>query len=366
MAFKYTIIEEYFKKLIASGEIKKGEKISSEAELSKQFSLSRQTVRNAISNLVDSGMLYSVQGKGTFVRNEPVSKTKTYLLGLGAQYYNYYSIFPKIISGISKQVEPYGYSIIVSETQNTFEGESRCLQSFLDKNVDGLIMEPCKTALPNINENIYYEFLKRGIPVIFFNGYKKDMDCSYIVSNDEMGGYNAAKHLIECGHRNIIMFFKYDDIQGHERFKGASRAFIENGIPMPDKNIFWFSTEDYAYFMSLNNSEDGRYDKQFNECIGRSTAMIVYNDLIAAKAVQLLRLKGIKVPEDYSIVSFDDTRQVDITTGYLTSVDHPSLLMGQELGKAIISMFRNPEHRIRKVLDCRLIIGNSVNTKISY
>lgn len=364
MAFKYTIIEDYFKNQIASGQIKKGEKISSEAELSKQFNLSRQTVRNAIANMVDAGLLYSVQGKGTFVRNETLSKNKTFLLGFGTQYYNNYSIFPKIISGISEQIEPHGYSIIISETQNTFEGEVRCLQSFLDKNVDAIIMEPCKTALPNVNAGIYYEFVRRGIPIIFFNGYRKEMDCSYIVANDEMGGYNAAKYLIENGHREIGMFFKYDDIQGHERFRGVCRALSESGIPVIDKNILWHSTEDYPYFWGLENTDDDRFDKQFYECFSRSTAMIVYNDFIAAKAVQLLKLKGKEVPRDYSIISFDDTRQVNISSGYLTSVEHPSLLMGQALGKAILEMFRNPEIRIRKALDCKVVMRNSVKNTI--
>jgi GntR family transcriptional regulator of arabinose operon len=360
MAFKYVIIEDYFKKQIASGQIKIGEKISSEAELSKQFNLSRQTVRNAISNMVDAGLLYSVQGKGTFVRNKILSKNKTFLIGFGTQYYNNYSIFPKIISGISEQIEPHGYSIIISETQNTFEGEARCLQSFIDKNVDAIIMEPCKTALPNINASMYYEFARRGIPIVFFNGYRKDMDCSFVVANDEMGGYNAAKHLIERGHRDISMFFKYDDIQGHERFRGACRALNEYGISLVDKNVLWLSTEDYPYFWGLDNTDDDRFDKQFYGCFSRSTAMIVYNDFIAAKAIQLLKLKGQEVPNDYSIISFDDTRQVSTSSGFATSVEHPSLLMGQELGKAIMAILRNPESSTQKALDCKVIVGNTV------
>ena len=362
MAYKYTQIEEYLKEQIYSGTIQKGDKISSEAELSKQFNLSRQTVRNAISALIESGLLYSAQGKGTFVRNKPLSKPKTFLLGLGTQFYTNYSIFPKIVSGISELTESQGYSIIISETQNTYEGESRCLQSFLDKNVDGLIMEPCKTTLPNVNNKLYKEFVSRGIPIIFFNGYRNDLDCSYVVSNDEIGGYNAARHLLENGHRDISVFLKFDDLQGHERFRGIYRAFDEYGIIPAEKNMLWFSTEDYPYFWDLSSNENDKFDKQFYDCFSRSTAIIAYNDFIAAKALQLLKLKGIKIPEDYSIVSFDDTKQVNIVNRRITSIEHPSLIMGQRLGKAILGMICNPEIRIQEKLDCIMVIGDSVKT----
>jgi GntR family transcriptional regulator of arabinose operon len=359
MSYKYLQIEEYIKEQIFTGGFGKGEKISSEAELSKQFNVSRQTIRTAISNLVKSGLLYTVQGKGIFVADGRQGKAGTNLIGFATMRFSDYNIFPKIITGINSRTMLKGYSLVVGETQNTIEGEFCCLKGFLEKGVEALIVDPCKSVLPTPNLDIYKEFERRGIPVIFYNGYRADLDYSYVVADDQLGGYMAAKHLLDYGHRKISGIFKLDDIQAHKRFQGFAMAFREYGVPIPEEVIFWFSTEDYKYFWNDSNEESSRLDDLIMDKISDSTAMVAYNDYIAVKILKLLQKHKIKFPEEFSLVSFDDTDLTSFSSVAITSIKHPSMAMGEKLGESVLDLLTNTTKRIRQVLPTEIIIRES-------
>ncbi len=359
MAYKYLQLEEYIKDRILTGNFKTGEKISSESELAKQFNLSRLTVRTAISNLVKSGLLYTVQGKGTYVAEGTSSKTKTQLIGFATMRFNDYSIFPKIIAGINSQTITEGYSLMISETQNTIEGEYSCLINFLEKGIDALIIDPCKSALPNPNLELYQEFAKREIPVVFYNGYRAELEYSYVIADDRQGGYLAAKHLLDYGHRKICAIFKMDDRQGHSRFHGFAQAYREYGLPVPEDNILWFSTEDYLSFWNGANGDSSKLDNLMMEKINKSTAMVAYNDYVTVKVLKLLVKYGVKCPDDFSIVSFDDTDLTSFSDVTITSILHPSLTMGEKLGAAILELFHQPSKIIRQIIPMNIVVRQS-------
>lgn len=362
MPYKYAQLEDYLKSRILSDGLKSGDKIDSEADLTRKFGISRQTVRAAIADLVKSGYLYTVHGKGTFVRGAAAQKERSYILGLAPQYFKVYNIFPRIMDGINEQIKGEGYNLILAETQNTFAGERSCLQNFLNRDLDGLIMEPCKTMLPNPNLDLYEEFRRRGLPVLFFNGFRSELDCSYVVADDEGGGYACTKYLLDKGHRKLCAFFKFDDQQGHNRFKGMARALMERGLLPSERHISWFSTEDYPLFWEEEEREENRFVGQMLEFAKDCTAVIAYNDFIAVKILKILKKHGIRVPEDISLVSFDDT---DITAPFgigITSVEHPGYAMGRELGKGILELLQNPGQSVRQVLPCGLRPRDSVKT----
>ncbi|MCI1954758.1 MAG: GntR family transcriptional regulator [Oscillospiraceae bacterium] len=359
MAYKYLRLKEDIKSRILSGQLKNGEKIGSEAELSRQYHVSRQTVRGALAELVREGLLYTVQAKGSFVCSEPGRKTKTGLLGFGTELFKRYNIFPNIITGINEVVSTQEYNILICEDQNTLAGERKCLENFLEKNVDGLIIEPCKSMLPCVNLDLYSEFLRRKIPIVFFDGCHPEVGASCVLADDEEGGYQAAKCLLGNGHRDICAFLKFDDMQGYRRLKGAARAFREAGVPVREDRIVWFSTEDYDYFWDTEG-KDRRFDPAILNFAETCTAMIAYNDLVAAKALRLFRRQGIRVPQDFSLVSFDDT---DLTKPFgvgVTSVPHPSYRMGRTVGEFMVKMLKDPEKKFQSVLPCEIILRDSV------
>ena len=87
-------------------------------------------------------------------------------------------------------------------------------------NVDGLIVEPSKSVLPNSNLDMYRQISASGVPILFIHGTYRSLNYSYVIEDDVKAGYLAAKHLLDMKHSSVGGIFKVDDVQGHGRFKG--------------------------------------------------------------------------------------------------------------------------------------------------
>jgi GntR family transcriptional regulator of arabinose operon len=222
---KYEMLKSYIMETIKSEKLEHGQKIYTENELADKLNVSRHTVRKAIGALVNEGWLYRQQGKGTFVGNKIAEKDKkTKIIGVITTYMNDY-IFPSIIRGIDSVLSEKGYNIVLLCTYNQHEKERNCLESIQHQDIEGLIVEPTKSALPNPNMDVYNDIVKSGIPLLFINGFNKDIKSSYVIEDDISAGYLATKHLIELGHKSICGIFKIDDIQGHNRFSGFHKDY---------------------------------------------------------------------------------------------------------------------------------------------
>lgn len=345
---KYQKLKGYIIETIESRALKPGEKIYSENELAEKFGISRHTVRHAIGELVSEGWLYREHGKGTFVDkrqadrrpDEKTSQTKT--IGVITTYLNDY-IFPAIIRGIDSVLSRNGYNIMLGCTYNQHEKERTCLENLKKQNIVGLIVEPTRSALPNPNLDLYRELSNIGIPALFIHGRYKDIDYSFIVEDDIGAGYMATKHLIDLGHGKIGGVFKMDDIQGHYRFAGFQKAHLEAGLKLPDSRVLWFDTDEADVIFKRGGTE------RFAGLLSGCSAVVCYNEQIAVKVLDAIRENGLNVPEDISLVSFDDSQLAVASEVKLTTVAHPKEGLGEEAAKAIIEMVegRNSHYDVK-------------------
>lgn len=342
------MVKDRIKEWITSGDIKPGDKIYSENELVKMFGVSRHTVRQAIGDLVHEGWLYREQGAGTFCSNRAIqqkqdqesSTTKQPAaengknIGVITTYISDY-IFPTIIRGIEAYLTDQGYSLTLASTDNNIEKEKQCLQSMLSRNIDGLIVEPTKSSSYNQNVNYYLELEKNNIPYLMINQYYSQLVPPHIIVDDKKGGFIATEHLIELGHQNIIGIFKTDDLQGVHRMQGYIQAFRDNNLTLSPEMIISYTTEE------KDNSLLDQVRKILLTSDTRPTGIVCYNDQIAIAVLNLLRELEFNVPEDISIVGFDDSYLAEATETKLTSVTHPKMEMGIEAAKWIVSAVEN-------------------------
>ncbi len=350
---KYQKLKEYLIDTIKSNQLKPGERIYSENELAEKFEISRHTVRQAIGELASEGWLYREQGKGTFVNRRPDEKPlQTKTIGVITTYLNDY-IFPAIIRGIDRVVSENGYNIILACTYNQHERERLCLENFKNQNIDGLIVEPTKSTLPNPNLDMYRDLSSAGIPVLFIHGCYKELNYSYIVEDDILAGYMATKHLIELGHSRIGAVFKMDDIQGHYRFSGFQKAHLEAGLKYSDSRIIWFYTDEVEE--KIKSGGGGRFSSFLEEC----TAVVCYNDQIALEVLDIIRENGLSVPEDLSLVSFDDSQLAVASEIKLSTVAHPKEALGEEAGRAIINMIERKKDYYKVKMKPELVVRGS-------
>lgn len=297
---KYQKLYHWAHTLITSGVIKNMDKFPSETILQKKFGYSRQTVRTALQQLEDEGLITRVRGSGTYVSYEGSTENESrQRVGLLLSYYSDY-LFPQVYDGIESALTEKGYGIEVAVTKNRLNDEALYLEGLIKSNVSGLIIEGSRSAFPNPNIRLFREIRKHNIPTLFIHNHYENQLFDSVEMEDARAAYELTKILIEHGHRRIGGIFKYDDMQGIERYKGFIQCLSDYGVKFDDDCVRWYSTKD----MDEKLSKKGmlRMYRRTKDC----TAMIVYNDEVAEYYMEFLADRGLSVPEDVSVVSFDD------------------------------------------------------------
>ncbi|MBM7644456.1 GntR family transcriptional regulator of arabinose operon [Scopulibacillus daqui] len=356
MVAKYIQIQEEIKSWILEGLIEPNKKIGSESELMGKFGVSRHTVRQAIGELVNEGWLYRIQGGGTYVVDR-FSDTKVHTnktIGVITTYLSDY-IFPSIIRGIESYLSQNGYTLLLTSTNNNIESEKKSLQNIITKNIDGLIVEPTKSALHNPNLGYYLNLEKHKIPYVMINASYPELAAPSFTMDDEKGGYIATEHLLKLGHKKIMGIFKTDDLQGVNRMKGYIQAHRDHQmIPSPDMIISYTTEENKT---ALQDKVKKYLTKPSAD---RPEAFFCYNDDTAMRILDVIRELNLKVPDDLSIVGYDDSHLAEISEVKLTTIKHPKIKMGEAAAKSIIDMLENRQNSIESMtFEPELVIRNS-------
>ncbi len=318
-----------------SGKLKVDDVIPSEHELSALFNISRHTVRQAIGEMVRDQWLYRIQGKGTFVKNsQRRTEDTTKTIGVITTYISDY-IFPLIIRGAESTLSAKGYRLLLASTDNDKHKEKQSLEMMMDYPLSGLLIEPTKSALENRNHHYFLQLEYKKIPYVMINERYPELNCPCLQVDDEMGSYLATEHLIQLGHTKIAGFFKTDDRQGIRRLEGFTRAHQEYNLNQIDILVHKYTTE-VRSFKPLEAAFSYLHQKD------RPTAFVVYNDQLAIQILEVARQSGVIVPDDLSIVSFDDSNLAVATEVKLTSVSHPKNNLGIAAANRLIDLIENP------------------------
>lgn len=354
---KYQKLYNWAHTLITSGVIRNMDKFPSEPSLQKKFGYSRQTVRTALQQLEEEGLITRVRGSGTYVSYEGQTiDDDRPRVGLLLSYYSEY-LFPEVYDGIEASLSEKGYRIDVAVTKNRLNDEAVYLESMLKNNVSGLIIEGSRSAFPNPNLRLFEEIKKRNIPTIFIHNHYENMSFDSVEMSDTRSAYELTKTLIEHGHRKIGGILKYDDMQGIARYKGLIQCMSDYGIKYDDDCIRWYSTREMEdKFGKKGLTHIYRHTR---EC----TAMMIYNDEVARVYLEFLDERGIHVPEDVSVVSFDDAELTDNTDVKLLSAIQPKNKLGHITGNHLLRMMDDEDWQTKNYayrFPVRINDGNSV------
>ena len=354
MQKKYERIVSWVQTEIENGALSRGDKLPSENELMERFRVSRQTVRRAMEELTEKGVVEGRRGSGTYVtvNTRRYAAGKEIRIAVMLTYVDTY-IFPSIIKGIESVLSSEGCTLQIAMTDNAVEKERMLLKEFIHtQSVDGIIAETVKSALPNPNMELYREIENMGIPVLFVNSYYKELDIPHISMDDRKAGYLAAKHLAECGHTRIGGIFKADDGQGHLRYAGYTDALMEQEIKIRGDQVIWIDSEE----LRTMGEESAKFLKRLKGC----TACVCYNDETAYKIVEIFRKAGHRVPEDLSVVGIDNSGLAKFSPVPLTSVENPVEKLGRTAAERMTwKIFRNEEMETVE-FEPQLIMRNSV------
>ena len=333
---KYKIVYNWIVEHINSGDLKTGDKLPSENELVGRFGLSRQTVRHAIDILEQQALVTRIRGSGTYVGGDArAGRQERYMnIAVISTYVDSY-VFPSVLRGIESVLSEKGYTTQIAFTGNNIIREQEILSNLIDKDIiDGLIVEPAKSALPNPNLDYYRRLMEQSIPILCFNCSYPELGLPLVAMNDVQVGREAAEYLIRAGHRRIGGLFKCDDGQGPLRYKGFMQGMQEAGLKVKDKNVIWMDTES---MVDMELWADYLFSR-IKDC----TALVCYNDEAAYILSGICEKRGISIPDRLSLIGIDNSELSTLAGVQITSLPYPMEGLGRKAAENIIRMIENP------------------------
>lgn len=269
---------------------------------------------------------------------------KTYTVGvllpqLGNAFYG------SIATAIGKELQKQGYAMIVQETNYNSELEEECLNGFLERRTDGIIcflLSDKLSCFSNIsNEPIV---LIEHEKVSGFNFERINVNNKEIVKK-------SIKYLLERGHEKIAGVFHENSFTGDERIKGFIEAFEEMNVPFKQEYIYYFNEKtNNEYDVISKILEDGQF-----------TALFTSNYTSTLSAIFLFNKRNVKIPDDISIIGFDNMMFTDLFTPKLTIVNQPIDQIASLAVERVIKLIENKgTKKQNSILECQLLIGDSV------
>lgn len=348
----YRQIVEDIKDKISSGQLMVGEQIGSHQELAKEYGVSLITVKKALADLIRDGILFSRVGKGTYVAQKSVSGDlfKQRLIGVVLNDLNN-PFFSLIVQSVEVKASENGYSILLSTTSNHLEKEENQIHRFYQLGVNGLIIAS-RTHVFRASPTIR-KLHRQNFPYVMVS-YVEDKDIYHVGSDHELGGFLATEHLIKCGHKKIgYIDGEEGNLLSELRKRGYQKALQQYGKSYNENFVFRLLTKWQDY---QSGYEIGR---KFCELSEKPNAIFAYKDLVALGFEQAVLDRGLKVPDDVSIVGFDNIERSRYAPVPLTTIHQPTDKIGELAFETLIKRINGNSTETRIILKPELVIRKS-------
>ncbi|MBK5502229.1 LacI family DNA-binding transcriptional regulator [Peribacillus sp. TH14] len=226
----------------------------------------------------------------------------------------------------------HGFNIFLCNTDNNLQKEAEYIHLLIAKGVDGIIFSSPEVKDKNIKE-VKEKFPE--LPIVILGSKFHTLTVNEILVDNFDGGYNATSHLLELGHKDIAFISggidSYSSIQRH---KGYKFALNESGIPIND---------DFVIFDRFYIESGYKNALKLLQKSKRPTAIFAGSDSIAVGIYKAARELNIKIPEQLSIVGFDDSQYAEILSPMLTTIHIPIKEMGQRAIEIIVKSIKEKQ-----------------------
>jgi DNA-binding LacI/PurR family transcriptional regulator len=225
-----------------------------------------------------------------------------------------FSFMPEVVQGLQDIASKMDYGCLIYLTHDQPQQEERSLSTLIGRRVDGLIWMP--TAHPTERTRT----LQGTLPTVTILVTPEGTSVPSVLIDQEEGGYVAAKHLLELGHRRMTYMY-VDHRHWQQRRVGYRRALAEYGIA--DAPFYYTQVPKMDWHESLIIA------RQLLKSPTRPTAVIAASDVVALAVLRAARELGLQIPKDLSVVGFGNSsfsHQIELP---LTTVDHPKRHVGQ-------------------------------------
>lgn len=336
-------------KMIRGKKMKKDSLFPPEEKLSSEFNVSRGTIRRAISDLVNQGVLYRISGKGTFLNDGILSSQKIAILSpwnISEKNEIDQSTYESILfRGCYKSIAPAGYAIILKKFT---EGQIHQLSS--TREVIGLIIMNPRTS----EQHLLKRLLRLSIPSIVVGADLKGIDINYIATDNTDGIQKAVDYLISLGHERIAFIGAApEEFDTQDRFEAFDKICKTKKISRSSNIII--QGEDWKKGVDEIFSEWQR--KNFFP-----SAVIAGGFEIALMVMEAAHNFSKKIPDDISLVGFDDFLTASYLSPPLTTICQPLYEIAKEAVEFLlkkVNSFDKQNVRLQKLFPTQLIVRSS-------
>jgi DNA-binding LacI/PurR family transcriptional regulator len=330
---------------IEQQEYETGEWLPTERELAETFQVDRSTIRAALSHLADHNVIIRQPGRRPWVNSLTDGNLQTagrampramvqMIAAVIPQPHNY-PAFPAIQRGILRVLRrtksPFRFLVF----DNQGEDESQCVSLELHA-LDAIENEGIAGAIlwQMGGSDTLRQILRlqeRGIPIILLDRCPPDFPGDFIGVDNHAAAMDAVRYLLDLGHKRIAHLTTCEDVLTvHQREEGYREALTSAGL-RPDSNLI-VRLEDFAAL----RPDTSYAAEHFLSLANPPTAVFTMKDSLAHLLIPQLRIRGCRVPEDISIIGFDDQDHYSLSPPWLSTVHQPFEKMGQSAAELLV------------------------------
>lgn len=249
---------------------------------------------------------------------------------------------------IEDDVQKLGYTLIIGSSDENPVKSQRLIETFLNRQVDGFIITPVAGS-----EQQIVRLLSDTVPVILLDRYFPDLPVSTITIDNYEVSYKATRHLIDTGCRSLaILTYNTPLLHLHDRVKGFADALEHSGL-----------NDNLAGRIGVVETDERQYVEQ---AIGRflsdlqADAIFFITNKLAIEGLKVLTEKRVKIPDELSVVAFDETDAYDLFYAPVTYIDQPLRRMGQKAVELLMAELDTATHNpVQLRFEASLIIRQS-------
>ena len=252
-------------------------------------------------------------------------------------------------TAVSRAVEDaayaQGFSVILCDTDEDPQREAKYLNLMRDTNVAGVIFSPTRQTMAR------FAALPPEPPMVVVDRFMPDVPVDAVLLDNVDAAYRLASHLIANGYRRIAALFGDVGTTGQERRRGYEQALRDHGIPR----------EPLLALAVPPRMEAGRdATRELLALSPTPDALLAGNSLLAAGALQAIRERGLSIPQDLALVSFDETTWETLVEPAITIIAQPTYEIGKTAAELLLQRIADPQRPPRRILlNGQLIVRGS-------
>jgi DNA-binding LacI/PurR family transcriptional regulator len=259
-------------------------------------------------------------------------------------------VFPAFAQAIETMLSDRGYTPLLCTQAPGGTTEDQYVEMLLERGVDGIVFVSGLHADTAASTDRYHRLRSRGVPMVLVNGYAEGVDAPSVSTDDAAAMEQAVRHLVSLGHRRIGLAVGPTRFVPVLRKKDAfTRLLAAQGVADPE-----------AHVVSTLFTVEGGQSAATELIASGHTAIVCGSDLMALGAIRAARSRGLRVPEDVSVIGFDDSPLIGFTDPPLTTIRQPVAAMGHATVAALVSEISGvPVSRAELLFHPELVVRGS-------